>query len=120
MADHQATSIADHFAAYLNHLRAKGTTKAHVVDLQSKADRLFTDCRFDTLRDVDAETLESWLTAQQSRGMAARTRNRYLQAVRGFCKWCVETERQPANPPTRSPEFPRPTKRVIDANSAGR
>ncbi len=101
MADHQATSIADHFAAYLNHLRAKGTTKAHVVDLQSNADRLFTDCRLDTLRDVDAGTLENWLTAQQANGMAARRRNRYLQALRGFCKWCVETERLPANPLAR-------------------
>ena len=101
MADHQATSIADHFAVYLNHLRAKGTTNAHIVDLQSKANRLFADCRFDTLRDVDAKTLETWLTAQQAKKMAARTRNRYLQALRGFCKWCVETERLPANPLAR-------------------
>lgn len=33
--------------------------------------------------------------------MAARTRNTYLQAVRGFCKWCVQTERVASNPLAR-------------------
>ena len=98
MADHQTISIVIHFAAYLNHLRAKGTTAAHVVDLQHKTDRLFADCGVETLRVIVAEPLESWLTAQQAKRMSARTRNRYLQAVRGFCKWCVETERLSVNP----------------------
>ena len=101
MADHQATSIADHFAAYLNHLRAKGATAAHVADVKRKAERLFADCDVGTLRDLDAEVLEAWLTARQVKGMAARTRNTYLQAVRGFCKWCVQTERLASNPLAR-------------------
>ena len=101
MADHQATPIADHFAAYLNHLRAKEATAAHVADVKRKADRLFADCDVGTLRDINAETLEGWLTARQVEGMAARTRNTYLQAVRGFCKWCVQTERLASNPLAR-------------------
>ncbi len=96
-ADHQRTPIADHFAAYLNHVRAKGATDAHVADLKRKAERLFADC-FGTLRDIDAEKLESWLNNRQAEGMSARTRNSYLQAVRGFCKWCVQSERITTNP----------------------
>ncbi len=96
-ADHQRTPIADHFATYLNHVRAKGATNAHIADLKRKAERLFADC-FATLRDIDAEKLESWLNNQQAEGMGARTRNAYLQAVRGFCKWCVQSERLTANP----------------------
>ena len=97
MADHQATPVADHFAAYLNHVRAKGATAAHVDDVERKGDRLFADCDVGTLRDIDIEVLEAWLTARQVIGMAARTRNTYLQAVRGFCKWCVQTERLASN-----------------------
>ena len=98
MADHQATPVANHFAAYLNHVQAKGATAEHIADLKRKAERLFTDCVIDTLRGIDAETLEAWLNARQSEGMAARTRNTYLQAVRGFCKWCVHSERLASNP----------------------
>ncbi len=101
MADHQATPIADHFAAYLNHVRAKGATADHVADLKRKAKRLFAGCGIGTLRDIDAEMLESWLTERQAEGMAARTRNTYLQAVRGFCKWCIQTERLALNPLAR-------------------
>lgn len=60
MADHQATPIADHFASYLNHLRAKEATAAHVADVQRKADRLFADCDVGTLRDINAETPKRW------------------------------------------------------------
>ena len=96
-ADHQRTPIADHFTAYLNHVRAKGATDAHIADLKRKAERLFADC-FATLRDIDAEKLESWLNNRQAEGMSARTRNAYLQAVRGFCKWCVQSKRLSTNP----------------------
>jgi len=99
-ADHQRTSIADHFAAYLNHVRAKGATDAHVADLKRKSERLFADC-FGTLRDIDAKKLESWLNDRKAEGMSARTRNAYLQAVRGFCKWCVQAERLASNPLVR-------------------
>ena len=34
MADHQTTPVADHFAAYLNHVQAKGATAAHIADLK--------------------------------------------------------------------------------------
>ena len=55
MADHQTTPIATQFAAYLNHVRAKGVTAAHVADLNRKAKRLFAECRLGTLRDIVAE-----------------------------------------------------------------
>ena len=98
-ADHQQTPIADHFAAYVNHVRAKGATGAHIADLKRKAERLFAEC-FTSLRDIDAEKLESWLNDRQAEKMSARTRNAYLQAIRGFCKWCVPA-RLASNPLTR-------------------
>ena len=99
-ADHQRTPIAEHFAAYLNHVQAKGATVTHLADLKRKAERLFADC-FGALRDMDAETLESWLNDRQAEGMSARTRNAYLQTARGFGKWCVQAERLASNPLVR-------------------
>ena len=97
-ADHQTNPIADHFVAYLNHVRAKGATALHVADVERKANKLFRECDLATLRDIHAETVENWLSARQTEGMAARSRNAHLQAVRGFCKWCVQSKRLSVNP----------------------
>ncbi len=99
-ADHQSISIVVHFGAYLNHVRAKGATALHVTDLERKAKKLFRECDISTLRQLPVETVEGWLTARQSEEMSARTRNAHLQAVRGFCKWCVQTKRLTMNPLT--------------------
>ncbi len=100
-ADHQTTPVADHFAVYLDHLRAKGTSARHVADTRRLAEQLFHDCRCVTLRDIHREAVEGWLALRFNDGMAARTRNSYLQAVRGFCGWCVQTERFSVNPLAR-------------------
>ena len=100
-ADHQTTPVAEHFSAYLDHLRAKGTSLRHVADTRRLAEQLFHDCRCVTLRDIHREAVEGWLALRFNDGMAARTRNSYLQAVRGFCGWCVQTERFSVNPLAR-------------------
>ena len=50
------------------------------------------------MRQVTREELERWLVHKQTAGMAPRTRNSYLQAVSGFCNWCVEEARLLVNP----------------------
>ena len=100
-ADHQGTPVADHFAAYLTHQRSSGVSERHLRDLERIGNRMLRDCSLNTLRDIRPEAVERWLVAQQAKGMAARTRNIHLQAVRGFCKWCVQTERLASNPLAR-------------------
>ena len=53
---------------------------------------------FKSLRDVNREATEKWLVLKTGEGMAARTRNSYLQAIRGFLKWCVATDRLTVDP----------------------
>ena len=73
----------------------------HVADTRRLAEQLFRDCRCETMRDIQREAVEGWLAVRFKDGMAARTRNSYLQAVRGFCGWCVQTERFSVNPLAR-------------------
>ena len=56
------------------------------------------ECGFDRLADVRREDVESWLVQRKAEGMSARTRNSYLQAIRGLCNWCVETGRLAGKP----------------------
>lgn len=85
-ADHQTIPIADHFVAYLNHVRVTGVTALHVADVERKVNKLFRECDFATRQDIHAEMVENWVSARQTVRMAARSRNAHLQAVRGFCK----------------------------------
>ena len=97
-ADHQTTPIAEHFGAYRNHLRARETSTRHVTDTQRLAEQLFNDCEIETLRDIQHDAVEGWLADRLGKKMASRTRNSYLQAVRGFCGWCVQPVRLSVNP----------------------
>jgi len=101
-ADHQGTPIADHFTAYLARQQSSGVSKRHLRDLERVGNRMFRECSMGTLRDIRPEVAERWLAARQSEGMAARTRNIHLQAIRGFCAWCVQTERLASNPLART------------------
>ena len=98
IADHQDTPLAEHFGGYVTHLRAKGTSDVHIADTKRLATRLFNECRFGLLRDISGDAVERWLVEREAEGMAARTRNSYLQELRGFCNWCVRTDRMATKP----------------------
>ena len=97
-ADHQRSPVSEHFDAYLTSMIVSGKSAYHIRDTKRLAKRVFENCSMKTLRDIDAVMLEDWLAARLNEGMAARTRNRYLQAVNGFCGWCVRNGRLSSNP----------------------
>lgn len=91
--------IHTHLAAYLTSLRAKQDSQRHINDTERLASRLIAECGFERLSDIDAEPIEAWLVAREKEGTTgARTRNSYLQALNGFCSWCVRSKRLAANP----------------------
>jgi len=99
--DHQTTPLVEHLEGYLVHLKAKGDSGVHLADTRRLANRIIAGCGFARLADVRREPVESWLVQRTAEGMAARTRNSYLQAIRGLCNWCIETGRLTVNPLTR-------------------
>lgn len=101
MIDHQNIPLADHLEAYLTNLRAKGSSSVHLGHTRLLANKVIEACGFGRLADIRREAVENWLVQQAALGKAARTRNSYLQAIRGFCNWCVETGRLGANPLAR-------------------
>lgn len=98
MIDHQEVPLVEHLAGYLIHLRAKGDSEVHLGDTRRLASAVMADCRFIRLRDISHDTMERWLAQKTAEGMGSRTRNAYLQAIRGLCNWCVDTGRLAGNP----------------------
>jgi len=96
--DHQATPLAEHLAAFLEHQTAKGLTQVELNTTRSRLDRIAADCGFRRLADLSASALERWLVARQADGMGARTRNGYRETWITFANWCVRNGRLLSNP----------------------
>jgi len=101
VADHKRTTIAGHVEAYLGSLAARGVTASHLSHVRQQLAAVVGGCRFRTLADVKREPVERWLASPVNAQRSARTRNCYLQALKGFCNWAVDTERLVANPVAR-------------------
>jgi len=99
--DYQHTPLAELLVVYVENLRAKGRSAVHIADCDRLAKRAFRECGFVALRDIAAEPFQRWLTSLTDSGLSPRTRNSYLQAVRGFCRWCAQSNRLPADPTQR-------------------
>src|SRR6185437_13058076 len=64
VADHQATSLANHFAVYIDHLHAKGASKSHRDNVRRQLERLAAECSFSKLADLSRDAIERWLAGQ--------------------------------------------------------
>jgi len=109
--DHQATLIAGHVKAYLDHLRTKRgkggkprVSRKHVVNVQHCLDRIIGECGFERLRDLNRRAVERWADRREADGMGARTLNDHLAALCAFGNWCTESKRIVANPLARPPK----------------
>ena len=98
ISDHQHTPLADHFAAFEQHLRAKGCTDTHRDSTLRYLRRLAEECRCSRLKDLTRDSLERWLSDRQAEGISAGARNGYREAWIGFVNWCVRTGRLLNNP----------------------
>jgi integrase len=87
---HQETALDQHRTDYLAHLQSNGCSKAHRDNVGRQLKRLFDECRFATLAEMDRHTVEKWLNAKAAADMGARTRNSYLTALIAFGNWCAD------------------------------
>jgi hypothetical protein len=100
-AEHLATAIGEHVAAYKTHLEAVGTSPKHRYETHRRLDRVLSECRFTALADLERGAVETWLVGEAKRaqkGMSARTRNTYLISLNAFAERCIETGRLTLNP----------------------
>jgi integrase len=109
--DHGSKPLAEHVAAYVEHLRTKRGKGArarinptNVANAEHRLNRLLADCGFKRLRDLSRAAVESWANRQDAADMAAGTLNGYLEAITAFGNWLAATSRILANPFGRLPK----------------
>ena len=90
---HRTTPMEQHREAYLENMRGRALSQTHRKKTDRHLKRLFRECGFRTLRDLNRECFERWLTALVDRGASPRTRNCYRDDLVTFCNWCMDTGR---------------------------
>lgn len=99
---------------YLTHLKVErglgqATIAAYSVDLRRLSEFLARE-KLD-LQDVDSGTIASFLISLSKNDLGARSQKRYLSAMRGFFKHCVEEKLLKVNP-TELSESPKLGRRL--------
>ena len=96
--DHLDTPLASHIEAYLEDHRSRGSSTSHLEGVEIRLNRLCRELSLVRLGDLRPETMAKWLAARSQEGIAARTRNSYLEVWKAFCNWCADTNRLASNP----------------------
>jgi integrase len=93
--------LAAHLADFLASVADGGADKGRVDDLRWRLTNLFAEAGWRTLPQITRDSCLAALSRlAKARGLADRTRNLYLAAVKQFCRWAEEGE------PPRLPRSP--------------
>ncbi len=90
--------LADHVAAFRQHLESKGNSGQHVALTVARCEAAFSGCGFKLLGQLDADKVANWLKQRRDEGLGVATSNHHLVAVKGFGNWLVKARRLERNP----------------------
>ncbi len=92
--------VLEHVDEYMKGFKAAKKSEIHESKTRSKIDAVLAATNWKILRDVTSESLEKFLVTLaetkvrgKDEGSSARTIASYVQAIRGFIRWCVKTHR---------------------------
>jgi len=104
IVNHLQTPIEEHIKQFLAAHREHGSAKTTIEGVTIRLNRLVREVPLSRLADIRADAVVRWLSARHDGGMAPRTRNSYLEVIKAFCNWCVQTDRLASNPLSRLQE----------------
>jgi integrase len=106
---HRNTPLTSHLQDWLSELRTAGRSAKYVSNCDRRMNKLFTDCGWKVLGDIEPNGFMRWRTEVQktwrigmrkgATGASASTLNQYLDTANAFLRWCVRPGRRiAANP----------------------
>ena len=91
-------SLAKHLDDFETTIRGRGRVERYVKDRRQCLDAYVAHRKARKLKDFDLPGASEFLTSIRATGVAARTVNRYYQALKQFGIWLVKTRRSPFDP----------------------
>ncbi len=96
--EHRDRPIGEHFDDFESMLRSRGVTDVHRGDRMACLRDFVKSASVSRLADLNEARATTWLRALKDRGLAARTVNKRLQALRQFARWALVNRRLPWDP----------------------
>lgn len=104
--DEAKRPLSDHVADWEAAV-AENASARHVADSLRRVNVVFNARGMHRWRDIRLSSVQRWLKDSQDAGSAAATRNRYIEALRRFCRWMVEDGRAPSHPLRKLKQRPK-------------
>jgi integrase/recombinase XerD len=95
--EHASRPIDEHLEDYLNTMRSRGNTDAHVVATSARCRSVIGGAGVYRIADLTADRVEKELGRVREQHSVC-TRNQYLTAVKGFARWLWTSGRCPLHP----------------------
>lgn len=95
LRDAAGRELADHVRDYVADLEGRDLSDMHVYNVRKRLDKLIAGCGWKLLRDVDADSLSTWLSDQT---VTSRTKHQYVATLNAFLNWLRRRGRIVANP----------------------
>lgn len=91
-------SLSEHLKDFCASLLARENGREYATGLMERLGFIFSECRFRTYTDIDANRLYIFLSDMRKDGIGQRTFNFYLKGARQFCRWMIKERRATASP----------------------
>jgi integrase len=85
-----------HLNDFLADLRARKRSEDHVQHLETRIKRLFSECRWEHLRDVSADSFQLWRANQKE--FSQKTLHEYQYSASSLFTWMERNDRLESNP----------------------
>lgn len=96
--DLQRAIVNSHLADYVVHLQSSRRSEKHIWEIVRVIRRVCIACKFQSIDDLQASVLDSYLAKLIEEGKSYRTRNGALKSLRAFVTWLVNNERIARSP----------------------
>ena len=94
--------LANLIAAWAQHMETREFSRQHRSESAARVRRIFSDCRFLRVTDVDASKVENWLAdRRRDDNMSARTSNSHLASAKAFFGYLIKAGYSTVNPLAR-------------------
>ncbi len=97
---HQWTPISQVIGEYEQELVKRRSSVKHRKETIRLLTKLAGDCKYQTISDIDAGSLDTFLKGIIRQGLSARTHNAYLKAIGALCRWLLGYQRIERDPTT--------------------
>ena len=100
LLDSHTRPLAEHVTDYAASLEAKGNTPKHVKTATVRISRILEAVRIVYWSDMQASKVQRCIGGLRTgdRPATPETKNHYLGAIKGFCRWAVRDGRLPQSP----------------------